>query len=87
MHLLVYTRKVSWRLNDKIFSQVGVLYNLKGQPVYKGHFAQFKSSLSCINELVLNGHLSIKDTFLQSLWCQINTGFTVLLKIIKIEPR
>ena len=33
MHLLVYTRQVSWRLNDKIFSWVGVLYNLNG------HFA------------------------------------------------
>ena len=29
MHLLVYTGQVSWRLNDKIFSRVGVLYNLK----------------------------------------------------------
>ena len=29
MHLLVYTRQVSWRLNDKSFSWVGVLYNLK----------------------------------------------------------
>ena len=28
MHLLVYTGQVSWRLNDKIFSRVGVLYNL-----------------------------------------------------------
>ena len=29
MHLLVYTGQVSGRLNDKIFSRVGVLYNLK----------------------------------------------------------
>ena len=29
MHLLVYTGQVSRRLNDKIFSRVGVLYNLK----------------------------------------------------------
>ena len=28
MHLLVYTIHVSMRLNDKIFSRVGVLYNL-----------------------------------------------------------
>ena len=29
MHLLVYNGQVSWRLNDKIFLQVGVLYTLK----------------------------------------------------------
>ena len=29
MHLLVYTEQVSWRLNDKFYSRVGVLYNLK----------------------------------------------------------
>ena len=29
MHLLVYTRLVSWRLNDKMFSLISVLYNLK----------------------------------------------------------
>ena len=28
MHLLVYTGQVSGRLNDKLFSWVGVLYNL-----------------------------------------------------------
>ena len=28
MHLFVYTGQVSWRWNDKIFSRVGVLYNL-----------------------------------------------------------
>ena len=30
MYLLVYTGQVSGRLNDKIFSRVGVLYNLNG---------------------------------------------------------
>ena len=34
MHLRVYTGQVSWRLNDKFFSRVGVLYNLKLQDLF-----------------------------------------------------
>ena len=52
--------------------------SFKGQHVYKGHFAQSKISLSGIHEPVLKGHLSIKGTLLQSLWCPLNTGFTVI---------
>ena len=42
MHLLVYSGQVSWRLYDKIFSRVGVLYNLKLQQIIFGqHTAEF----------------------------------------------
>ena len=50
MHLLVYTGQVSWLLNDKNFSRVGVLYNLNSFTSVKifytplGHITQNTSA-------------------------------------------
>ena len=56
----------------------------KGQPVYKGDFAQSLINISCINEPLLKGHLSIKDTFLQSHEWSVKHGFYCTIKKIDL---
>ena len=45
--------------------------------MYKGHFPQSQISVSCINEPLLKGHLSIQDTLRLSLQFPLDIGFTV----------
>ena len=47
MHHLVYTGQVSWRLNDKIFSRVDVLYNLKSSIVQMVLQKVYSPKLDC----------------------------------------